>query len=660
MRGFAKHGKFASMVTMQIQGASLAFAEREILKDVSFTMDSNTRAALAGANGCGKSTLLKVVSGQMQADSLSISKTKGILVSYLPQSDIVLPDVSVYEAAEEGYDRFKGLLEEHDRIGHELEKISEGETYHHLVDRMNEIQEMLEDSGYYQRKTRIEQILSGLGFRSEDFSRPCRVFSGGWQMRIALSKVLIENPDIMLLDEPTNYLDIEATLWLKNYLRAFHGGVMLVSHDQDFLDESVNCVYELFRGKLTRYAGNYTQYLKTREMELEQLEKAYNQQQAEIEKTEEFIERFRYKATKSKQVQSRIKALEKIDVIEIPEHLRKLHFSFPPAPHSGNDVMIVENLHKAFGDNVIYNDFSFLVKKGERLAITGRNGAGKTTLLRILAGVDTDFTGTVRDGAGVKKGYFAQDNADSLTPGYTLLEELEAVADTKDLPKLRTMLGSFLFQDDDVFKHTEILSGGEKSRLSLLKILLHPANLLLLDEPTNHLDINAKEMLLEAIKAYEGTVIFVSHDTHFIKNLATRILYLSDEGPEFFEGDYDYFSYKLEEKEERYRIQKAEKKTAAVAEIPAKAMDHREQKAQRNLVQKKEKETAALLERCEKLREEIAALDEEISRPEVYSDSIKVTKLIKEKEKKEAEADEAEENWLLLSEELEELKASLS
>ncbi|MBR1920030.1 MAG: ABC-F family ATP-binding cassette domain-containing protein, partial [Spirochaetales bacterium] len=490
------------MVTMQIQGASLAFAEREILKDVSFTMDSNTRAALAGANGCGKSTLLKVVSGQLQADSLSISKTKGILISYLPQSDIVLKDVSVYEAAEEGYDRFRELVEEHEKIGHELEKISEGETYHHLALRLNEIQEKLEDSGYYQRKTRIEQILSGLGFRKEDLARPCRVFSGGWQMRIALAKVLIENPDIMLLDEPTNYLDIEATLWLKNYLRAFQGGVMLVSHDQDFLDESVNCVYELFRGRLTRYAGNYTQYLKTREMELEALSKAYREQQAEIEKTEEFIERVRYKATKSKQVQSRIKALEKIDLIEIPEHLRKLHFSFPPAPHSGNDVVIVEHLHKAFGDNVVYDDFSFLVKKGERLAITGRNGAGKSTLLRILAGADPLYSGTVRDGAGVKKGYFAQDNADSLTRGNTLLEELEQVADTKDLPKLRTMLGSFLFQDDDVFKHTEILSGGEKSRLSLLKILLHPANLLLLDEPTNHLDINAKEMLLEAIKAY--------------------------------------------------------------------------------------------------------------------------------------------------------------
>lgn len=647
------------MVTMQIQGASLAFAEREILKDVSFTMDSNTRAALAGANGCGKSTLLKVISGLLEADSLSVSKTKGMLVSYLPQSDIVLPDVSVYEAAEEGYIRFKSLLEELDRIGQELGGLNEGETYHHLVDRMNEIHEVLEDSGYYQRKTRIEQILSGLGFKEKDFSRPCHVFSGGWQMRIALSKILIENPDIMLLDEPTNYLDIEATLWLKNYLKGFHGGVMLVSHDQDFLDDTIDCVYELFRGKLTRYQGNYTQYLKTREMEIEQLGKAYQIQQQEIEKTEEFIERFRYKATKSKQVQSRIKALEKIDIIEIPEHLKKLHFSFPTAPHSGNDVMIIEHLGKAFKDNVIYKDFSFLVKKKERLAIAGRNGAGKSTLLRILAGVDSDYSGTVRDGAGVKKGYFAQDNADSLNPSYTVLEELEAIADTKDLPKLRTLLGSFLFQDDDVFKKTSVLSGGEKSRLSLMKILLHPANLLLLDEPTNHLDINAKQMLLEAIKAYDGTVIFVSHDTHFIKNLATRILYLSEDGPEFFEGDYDYFSYKLEEKEAKLSIVKEKQKDVKkTSEVSIKAQDHKEQKAQRNLIQKKEKEAQALLDRCEAIRSEIRSLDEEISKPEVYSDSIKVTKLLKEKEEKEKMADELEENWLMLSEELEELKSS--
>ncbi len=645
------------MATMQIQNIFLSFGEREILKDINFTMDSKSRAALAGANGCGKSTLLKVISGKMQADSVSISMTKGCLIGYLPQSDIVLPDKSVYEAAEDGYKRFTVLTEELERIGHQLSSITETDNYNHLLERMDEIQNTLEDGGYYQRKTRIETILAGLGFTETDFSRKCQVFSGGWQMRIALARILIENPDFLLLDEPTNYLDIEAMVWLKNYLKSFPGGVMLVSHDQGFLDECVNCVYELFRGKLTRYSGNYTSYLTQRQAEIEQLEKAYKEQQEEIEKTEEFIERFRYKATKSKQVQSRIKALEKIDIIEIPEHLKKLSFSFPPAPHSGNDVLIVDNLYKAFGEHVIYDDFSFLVRKKERLAITGRNGAGKSTLLRMLAGTDTDFKGVIRDGAGVKKGYFAQDNGDSLNPEYTVLEEVESIADTKDIPRLRSLLGSFLFQDDDVFKKVSVLSGGEKSRLSLLKILLHPANLLLLDEPTNHLDINAKEMLLEAIKAYDGTVIFVSHDTHFIQNLATRIMYLSSDGPEFFEGDYEYFASKLEEKEAQFAVRE-EKKTEEVKTISVNN-NHKEQKALRNQIQKLEKEAEKLLERCDSLQEEIENLNKKMEDPAIYSDPSKITKIVKEKMDKEKEAEKAEEDWMFISERIEMEKKNL-
>lgn len=646
------------MVTFQVRNVSLSFGEREILKDVSFTLDGRTRAALAGANGCGKSTLLKIISGEMSADSISVSKTKDALVSYLPQADIVLPDKSVYEAAEDGYLRYRVLEEEMERLGHELENVDENSSYNAHLARIDEIQQTLEDGMYYQRRTRISQILAGLGFKEEDFMRPCRVFSGGWQMRIALARILIENPDILLLDEPTNYLDIEAMVWLRNYLKAFDGGVMLVSHDQGFLDDTVDCVYELFQGHLSRYSGNYTSYLKQRESEIEQLEKAYHQQQEEIEKTEEFIERFRYKATKSRQVQSRIKQLEKIEMIEIPAHLKKLSFSFPPAPHSGNDVLIIENLHKAFGEHVIYNDFSFIVRKRERLAITGRNGAGKSTLLRMLAGIDSDYTGTIRDGAGVKKGYFAQDNEASLNPANTVLEEVESIADTHDIPKLRSLLGSFLFTDDDVFKKVGVLSGGEKSRLSLLKILLHPANLLLLDEPTNHLDINAKEMLLDAIKAYDGTLVFVSHDTHFIQHLATRILYISDDGPEFFEGDWKYFEEKLEEKERQY-LDQSEAKKETRKPAASDTGDHKQQKAVRNQIQKLEKEADALLARSEELRNRIAELDKEMEKPEIYSDPARITKLVKEKMDTEQAAEKAEEEWLFATERLEAEKGKL-
>lgn len=638
------------MKNLQVQELTLAFADREILRDVSFNMNEKTRCALAGANGCGKSTLLKALTGEIQSDSKKVSITKGARISYLPQSDIVLGEKSVYDTAEEGYSRFQAVLDEikdcEERTG------NGGKEAMSAAERLSELHETLVDSGYWDRKSRIETILMGLGFNVSDFTREAREFSGGYQMRIALARILVENPDFLLLDEPTNYLDIEAMTWLLDYLKGFNGGLMIVSHDQEFLDSLVTEVYELFNGRLTRYIGNYTKYTETRNMEIEALEKAKKKQEEDMEKTEEFIERFRYKATKAKQVQSRIKMMEKVETIEVPGHLKKLHFSFPPSPHSGNDVMVVENLNKKYGDNTIYNDFSFLVSKGERLAITGRNGAGKSTLLRILAGVDPDYSGVVKDGAGVIKGYFAQDTEKTLNPDNDLVEELETIADTKDQPRLRNMLGAFLFSDDDVFKKVKVLSGGEKSRLALLKILLHPSNLLLLDEPTNHLDINAKEMLLEAIKNYGGTVIFVSHDKHFIKNLATRILYISQDGPEFFTGGYDYFEYKLEEKEAKWRVERNKAKEKPEVKPVS---SYSEMKAKRNRIRALEKELESISKEMDGLNNDISFLKGETEKSEVYSFPDKINAIMKKKEEKERILEEKEELWLLKSEELEAL-----
>lgn len=638
------------MKNLQVQELTLAFADREILRDVSFNMNEKTRCALAGANGCGKSTLLKALTGEIQSDSKKVSITKGARISYLPQSDIVLGEKSVYDTAEEGYSRFQAVLDEikdcEERTG------NGGKEAMSAAERLSELHETLVDSGYWDRKSRIETILMGLGFNVSDFTREAREFSGGYQMRIALARILVENPDFLLLDEPTNYLDIEAMTWLLDYLKGFNGGLMIVSHDQEFLDSLVTEVYELFNGRLTRYTGNYTKYTETRTMEIEALEKAKKKQEEDMEKTEEFIERFRYKATKAKQVQSRIKMMEKVETIEVPGHLKKLHFSFPPSPHSGNDVMVVENLNKKYGDNTIYSDFSFLVSKGERLAITGRNGAGKSTLLRILAGVDPDYSGVVKDGAGVIKGYFAQDTEKTLNPDNDLVEELETIADTKDQPRLRNMLGAFLFSDDDVFKKVKVLSGGEKSRLALLKILLHPSNLLLLDEPTNHLDINAKEMLLEAIKNYGGTVIFVSHDKHFIKNLATRILYISQDGPEFFTGGYDYFEYKLEEKEAKWRVERNKAKEKPEVKPVS---SYSEMKAKRNRIRALEKELESISKEMDGLNNDISFLKGETEKSEVYSFPDKINAIMKKKEEKERILEEKEELWLLKSEELEAL-----
>ena len=641
------------MGTLQVQHINLAFSDRDLLLDINFILNEKSRCALVGGNGSGKSTLLKVINGEIQADSLEITKTKGLRISYLPQSDIVFEQDTLYDEVEKSYHRFNEILETKKILENKLENSKENENLKPTLLKLHQIQEELLHSGYFDRKVTIEKILLGLGFEINDFNRTCDQFSGGWQMRIALAKVLLENPDIMLLDEPTNYLDIEARIWLKNYLKAYKGGLMLVSHDQGFLDESINEVFELFNGRLTHYSGNYSSYLVQREIEIEQKKKLLEKQLSQIEKTEQFIEKFRYKASKAKQVQSRIKQIEKIDLVEIPSHLEKLHFTFPKAPHSGKEVLKVNNLSKSYGELNIFNDLSFLVSKNDRIAVTGRNGKGKSTLLRMLCGRDKDYLGEIQEGANVQIGYFAQDTEKTLNPNNSIIEELETVANTDQLPLLRNYLGSFLFHGDDVFKKISVLSGGERSRLALLKILMHPVNLLILDEPTNHLDINAKEMLIEALKKYNGTMVFVSHDTFFIEHLATRILYLSDEKPTFFEGDYAYFKLKLEEKEQF--IDESEQNNEIKKNESKGASNYKAQREKNNRINKLKKTNEMLLEKTEQINDKIKLLEIEMTKEEVYSVAEKINKVIDKKTKLTQEIEKNEELWLLNEEELQEL-----
>lgn len=649
------------MATLQVQSVHLAFADRDILSDIAFTLTEKSRSALAGGNGSGKSTLLKVISNQMVSDSASISSTKNMRISYLPQSDIVFEEGTVYDEVEKGYQRFDSVLQEKREIEAKLAHSTENENTYPLLVRLGEMEEMLLDEGYFSRKELIEQILAGLGFSKADMTRQCLEFSGGYQMRIALAKVLVEQPTIMLLDEPTNYLDIEARYWLKNYLKVFEGGVMIVSHDQNFLDDTVNEVFELFNGKLTRYSGNYTKYLQQRELEIAQMEAAFKLQQEQLEKTEQFIEKFRYKATKSKQVQSRIKQMEKIQIVEVPSHLKQLTFTFPPAPHSGNDVVIVDHLQKNYGEQSIFNDLSFLLNKGDRLAVTGKNGAGKSTLLRMLCGEDSSYTGTIRLGSGVTIGYFAQDTEKTLNPSLSVLEEISSIAATADQPKLRNYLGSFLFSGDDVFKSVSVLSGGERSRLALLKILLHPVNLLILDEPTNHLDINAKQMLLQALKQYDGTMVFVSHDSYFIEHIATKILYLTEDNPpEFFDGDYSYFSYKLEQKEKVEEKAKQSKESGEPFEARLPTLSYKETNKLRNRLTNLKRQSDNLLDAQHTLSKRLKEVTHLMSLVENYSDAKKITTLVDQKEKLETELEESEDQWLTLFEEMEQLEASLA
>ena len=631
------------MKNLQVHGLSLSFGERRILSDISFNLSEKSRVALMGANGCGKSTLLKAISGNMEAESMSIALSKGARISYLPQSDIVPEGKSVYDAAEHGYDRFMPAL-------NALKKLEGMEANLKNAEMIASLHEELAEGGYYDRNSRIEQVLLGLGFEMRDMERPVEDFSGGYQMRIALARVLLEASDFLLLDEPTNYLDIDALTYLEGFIKGYGGGVVLVSHDQDFIDSTCTEIFSLDHGKLKAYKGNYESYIRQIEEEKAEREKSYLRQKEEIERTEAFIERFRYKATKAKQVQSRIKALEKIEEIELDESSKKVSFSFPEAPRSGDDTLIIEHLSKAYGDNVIYDDFSMIINRGERVAITGRNGSGKSTLLRMIAGADKDYDGVIRYGSNVLIGYYAQDSSESINAENTVLEEIESIADTRDIPRVRNMLGAFLFSGDDVKKKCSVLSGGEKSRLALLKILMHPANLLILDEPTNHLDIGTKEILLDAVSRFDGTVIFVSHDKHFISHLATRILYLNGKEREEYIGNWDYFNFKLKEKEARFlesgKDREKEEKTVQKS-------DYENDKARKNRRKKLERELEAIEVRIAELEESIKALEEESMRSEVYSDASKITRVMEEKRKKEEEKAQEEERWLLITEELE-------
>ena len=631
------------MKNLQVHGLSLSFGERRILSDISFNLSEKSRVALMGANGCGKSTLLKAISGNMEAESMSIALSKGARISYLPQSDIVPEGKSVYDAAEHGYDRFMPAL-------NALKKLEGMEANLKNAEMIASLHEDLAEGGYYDRKSRIEQVLLGLGFEMRDMERPVEDFSGGYQMRIALARVLLEASDFLLLDEPTNYLDIDALTYLEGFIKGYGGGVVLVSHDQDFIDSTCTEIFSLDHGKLKAYKGNYESYIRQIEEEKAEREKSYLRQKEEIERTEAFIERFRYKATKAKQVQSRIKALEKIEEIELDESSKKVSFSFPEAPRSGDDTLIIEHLSKAYGDNVIYDDFSMIINRGERVAITGRNGSGKSTLLRMIAGADKDYGGVIRYGSNVLIGYYAQDSSESINAENTVLEEIESIADTRDIPRVRNMLGAFLFSGDDVKKKCSVLSGGEKSRLALLKILMHPANLLILDEPTNHLDIVTKEILLDAVSRFDGTVIFVSHDKHFISHLATRILYLNGKEREEYIGNWDYFNFKLKEKEARFlesgKDREKEEKTVQKS-------DYENDKARKNRRKKLERELEAIEERIAELEESIKALEEESMRSEVYSNASKITRVMEEKRKKEDEKAQEEERWLLITEALE-------
>ena len=504
------------------------FGKKVLFNKINCVINAHDRIALVGSNGSGKTTLLRMLMGELDSDGGSVDKAGYVSVGYLPQDGISVSGKTLFAEAESAYGDILELQKNLEKAEEEmLEMDTSADEYYDLIDLMGEWEQQLEDHEPAKMKSRIERILLGMGFNESDFERDTGEFSGGWQMRIALAKLLLQNPSLIILDEPTNHLDIVSQHWVEQYLKHYQGALIVISHDRAFLDEVTNRTLELKLGNLTTFKGNYSYYVGESDKRLETLRKAYANQQKEIKEVKDWINRFRSNVKKASMVQSRIKALEKMELISIPRDEKKMFFRFPKSPPASAKVITISDLHKAYGDNVIFDGLDLRIDKGDRIAVVGVNGAGKSTLARIMAGTEPFQSGKVEKGINTVLGYFAQSQADELDPNNSVLEEVEKAAIGNDDANPRGALGALLFSGDEALKKTSVLSGGEKNRVALAKMLMHPANCMVLDEPTNHLDIKSKEVLQEAINLYEGTVILVSHDRAFLDGVVNKVLEVS-------------------------------------------------------------------------------------------------------------------------------------
>ena len=568
---------------LRLEHISKIYPTGEVLRDVNWEVKPGDRIGLVGVNGAGKSTQLKIIAGELEPTSGEVIRPASLHIAYLTQEFEVDPGRTVRE---EFWRAFQAANEVHEALSvvHREMETADPERLDQLIHQMDRLQRQFEAMDGYGLDARIEKILPEMGFSSEDGDRLVSAFSGGWQMRMSLGKILLQKPDLLLLDEPTNHLDLETIEWLETYLKGLETPMVIVSHDREFLDRLCTQIVETERGISTTYLGNYSAYLQQKEEQRQAQVSAYERQQKELEKQQEFVDRFRASATRSTQAKSREKQLERVERIEAPEDsLRSLRFRFPPAPRSGREVVIIKELTHLYDDKILFLGADLLIERGDRVAILGPNGAGKSTLLHLMMGMESPTEGTVAIGQHqVLPSYFEQNQAEALDLQKTVVETIHDEVPTWTNEEVRTLLGRFLFSGDMVFKQVEALSGGEKARLALAKMLLQPANLLILDEPTNHLDIPAKEMLEEALCHYDGTVIIVSHDRYFISRVANKIVEIRDGEFRLYRGDYHYYLEKIAEEKEKVRLAaiEAEKVSKAAAKREKQREKERAKKAQ--------------------------------------------------------------------------------
>lgn len=643
---------------ISIEGLKVEFGVTPLFQDVSFVINKKDRIALVGKNGAGKSTMLKILAGLQRPTEGTVAVQRGITIGYLPQVMVLSDTRTVMAEAEMAFEHIFEMQDRLARMNQELADRTDydSESYHELIDRFTHENERFLMMGGTNYKAEIERTLVGLGFDRKDFDRPTSEFSGGWRMRIELAKLLLRHPDVLLLDEPTNHLDIESIQWLENFLRVSPGAVVLVSHDRAFINNVTNRTIEISCGRIYDYKVSYDEFVVLRKERREQQLRAYENQQKEIKDTEDFIERFRYKATKAVQVQSRIKQLEKIVPIEVDEEdTSSLHLKFAPATRSGNYPVICEGVRKAYGDHVVFHDVTLTISRGEKVAFVGKNGEGKSTLVKCIMD-QIPYDGKLVIGHNVQIGYFAQNQAQLLDGELTVFDTIDRVAKGDIRLKIRDILGAFMFGGEASDKKVKVLSGGERSRLAMIKLLLEPVNFLILDEPTNHLDMRSKDVLKEAIREFDGTVIVVSHDREFLDGLVTKV-YEFGGGvvKEHIGGIYDFLQKKQMENLNELQLSQSptsEARKAAPEPVSESKLSYEAQKEQARKARKLEKQVAECEERISKLEQQIQELENKMATPEGASDM----QLYEQHRQLKQQVASEEEEWERLSLELEELK----